>query len=468
MIVSKSFHMFSDNYLFDTKRLIPVRLSDELLKSFKIIDTDENLYSSFELDRYKHLEHFNEILEFAEGNVLLHKDKFQVYNSFKELNISLIPILACNLSCKYCYSNNKSKIQYISEEMVKTAFEFFCNNYDFSFCRIDFVSGGEPLFDQNYLKKIILDIRKILDEYNKDYLFWLCTNGVLLNSEITKFLNDNNVNIGISLDGEKEINDINRVDIYGNGTYDKVYKNVKDILNNPKLSRNFKNLWNSSVITADTNSIVSVMKNSFDIGFENLQMKTVWSNDSRIKPSLEKIIKLYSNLKEYMLELVMNNNIKEFLTICNENDSFGKILLRLIIQSGVTRRCNAGVNKFSLSPEGNLYPCDSFLNNDAFCVGNIFNGFNSNYDKFYSIRTDKIDKCSKCWACYVCGGDCFYNSFINNNDILDPDIDTCKINKKIIELTVNLIISSYERNPIFMEKIYNILSRRTELLDVKR
>lgn len=55
----------------------------------------------------------------------------------------------------------------------------------------------------------------------------------------------------------------------------------------------------------------------------------------------------------------MNNNTEEEqLHLRNLKDAGCD---EVTIQSGVTRRCNAGVNKFSISPEGKLYPCDSFL-----------------------------------------------------------------------------------------------------------
>lgn len=168
--------------------------------------------------------------------------------------------------------------------------------------------------------------------------------------------------------------------------------------------------------------------------------------------------------KHYLLS---KNRLEEFLSICNENDTYGKILLRVIIQSGVTRRCNAGVNKFSISPEGKLYPCDSFLGIEEYCIGNIYEGLNETYNDFSRKRNDNIQKCKRCWAKYLCGGDCFYHAYLNNDSPWVPDDRVCNVMKEIAKMCISLVVDSYRSFPQVMQKVYAILSKKAIRMEPK-
>ena len=54
----------------------------------------------------------------------------------------------------------------------------------------------------------------------------MTTNGMLLNDENIKWLNDNDFARAL-LDGRKELNDAMRPDAGGYGTYDRIVKNFK-------------------------------------------------------------------------------------------------------------------------------------------------------------------------------------------------------------------------------------------------
>lgn len=61
----------------------------------------------------------------------------------------------------------------------------------------------------------------------KDIKFTLTTNGVLLNDDAIKYLNEEMDNVVISIDGRREIHDKLRVTPNGKGSYDIALKNAK-------------------------------------------------------------------------------------------------------------------------------------------------------------------------------------------------------------------------------------------------
>ena len=98
--------------------------------------------------------------------------------------------------------------------------------------RIDFVSGGEPLLGIETIKKTIDYSKKFSKENNKKVNIWICTNGSLLNEEICMYLSDNNVAIGVSIDGSQEKHDNKRKDIFGKGTYERITNNIQKLIKN--------------------------------------------------------------------------------------------------------------------------------------------------------------------------------------------------------------------------------------------
>lgn len=453
-------------YALDIIRIIPMQISKEAYDLLQEMERRGLVYEQLEV--YQNHLGYTDIEFLKNCNLLFHEeDQYKVKNSYKELSLSLIPTMGCNLDCKYCYSNVRGNNKVVSLETISQTLTFFCNNYNFNVCRIDFVSGGEPLITPDALKKVIVRIQKILKENNKKSIMWLCTNGTLLNEDILKFLDLNGFYLGVSLDGPKETNDINRVDKKGSGTYDIVQANVTALLNNPRLSRRMKYLWNSVVVSSATKGLVDVVENAYQMGFSNIQMKLVWSNKNEQRLTYSQTLSMYKELSAYLYRMVVENKIDRFLMVCNENDTYGKILLRIIIQSGVTRRCNAGVNKFSVSYDGKLYPCDSFLGNGKYCIGNIYEGFNDMYYQISNMRVESNSTCQNCWARFLCGGDCFYHAYLNSGCIDKPDALVCRITQEIIKMCIPLVISLYRCEPEHMKMIYDILSKRTKSMEPK-
>lgn len=132
--------------------------------------------------------------------------------------------------------------------------------------------------------------------------------------------------------------------------------------------------------------------------------------------------------------------------ILNDNDYFGKILRRLLLRQIVINRCQAGKNKFSISANGDIYPCDSFVGNEKFRLGNLNTGMIEK-NALKSICVNDREECQKCWGRYLCGGDCFHNSYLKNGNVLEPDKMFCKLQKHLIVLALMLIDKLNETIP---------------------
>lgn len=158
-----------------------------------------------------------------------------------EIKIVVLKIASrCNLNCSYCYMYNlgdktyKNQPKVMALETIENTYKRIiehCNEHNIK----DFgivIHGGEPLLaGQKYIEDFVLRGRE-LSKNKIRFHYGIQTNGILINKDIVDSLQSLNVNIGVSLDGKKEINDKHRVYHNGNGSYDDVIKGIRVLLNN--------------------------------------------------------------------------------------------------------------------------------------------------------------------------------------------------------------------------------------------
>lgn len=413
-----------------------------------------------DLDDFCMLPGGSEVKQLATYGILLSTKQKRPKNAHKELQLSINTQTLCNLRCKYCYSPSHMDNEVLDSKSISAIFSYFDSQFNFDFCRVDFVGGGEPLINFEKFRALVVQIENELKKRKKKYLFWVCTNGTLLTNEIISFLDSYRFNVGVSIDGPQPIHDANRIDIEGNGTYEIVSENVKMILNNFNLTRNIRDLWCCSVISESTQSLVDILQHTYKLGFRNLQMKLLWGSGSKLDEMKDRLCKMYTDLSIYLSRLIERKQLEQFICICNQNDFYGRILLRLILQSATSEHCNAGKNKFSVNYDGKIYPCDSFMSNRLACIGDVECGMNELYHSFskYNVGTNKI--CRNCWAQYICGGPCCFDMFISGKYNKVPTTALCDITKHIIEECVSLIVNAYSKHEIEMKTIFSILSKR--------
>ena len=127
----------------------------------------------------------------------------------KSKNITLVVTHQCNLNCTYCYEHHKNS-KTMSVELAKTIVDKELQMDDgVSMIEFDFI-GGEPLLEFDTIREVIeYTVQK---KYDKDYIFFITTNGVLLNDERKEWLRAHSdvLQVGLSLDGTKEMHDKNR------------------------------------------------------------------------------------------------------------------------------------------------------------------------------------------------------------------------------------------------------------------
>lgn len=139
----------------------------------------------------------------------------------------------CNLRCCYCFFEDESnncanksfgimKKEVVSELLKKTYDAISKNGYiNFTF------QGGEPtLAGLDYFRNFV-SLAKALKPKDANIQFSIQTNGIVINNAWAKFFHDEKFLVGLSLDGDEILHNINRIDSEGKGTYQKLYNVFK-------------------------------------------------------------------------------------------------------------------------------------------------------------------------------------------------------------------------------------------------
>ncbi|WCR54297.1 MAG: Anaerobic sulfatase-maturating enzyme [Wolbachia endosymbiont of Ctenocephalides orientis wCori] len=129
----------------------------------------------------------------------------------------------CNINCTYCYVFNgenddwKSHPPYVKYEIVDKIIQFLvqgCKELNISNINTVF-HGGEPLmYKKRAFDELCNNFNKALTPYT-ELDFALQTNAMLVSNEWIDLFHKHNIKIGVSLDGPKEYNDVNRLDHKG-------------------------------------------------------------------------------------------------------------------------------------------------------------------------------------------------------------------------------------------------------------
>lgn len=364
-------------------------------------------------------------------------ESMEAYNS--SYVISVQNTLECPLNCKYCFSKKiqspqKEMTQEMADKVLKFVFDKFDSRADvFEFY---FTSGGEPLANFPIIKDLYRKVKMHEKDSYKKVRVGLTTNSVLLNDDIYTYLDKEKIAVALSIDGNKEQHDANRVFYNGRGTYDLVLA----ALNKLKSSRNpyINNPLGLAVLTDKTDDYIAVVKNLVDAGFNTIALKPVKNCDG---PDVDleylfMVKKRYGQLIEFLTEELLNNRWKYVMPLLNTNDFMGQLLTRILQRKKVIYRCDAGKSRYSILPNGEIYPCDYFSTSPETKLGTVEEGIDEEKNKYWQgNHCLNQSECGECWARYICGGTCYYMSYINNGR---PDTFECELKKDLIENLIGL------------------------------
>jgi uncharacterized protein len=143
------------------------------------------------------------------------------------LYVTLIPTLACDLACSYCFQRDHPAAGRMSTETEAAALAWIEREAVASGARrllLHFI-GGEALLCKDFLARTARSLRGALGARGIDFAWELTTNGVGLTPAIVRRLSEHGPGaVKVTLDGDRPTHDAARVSRDGRGTFDRIFE----------------------------------------------------------------------------------------------------------------------------------------------------------------------------------------------------------------------------------------------------
>lgn len=315
----------------------------------------------------------------------------------------------CNLRCEYCFYRNVTELRELSslgkmspetaEEIIRKALAF-ANGKTVAFA----FQGGEPLLAGLPFFRHFIDTLHRENTKNSPIVLGLQTNGTLITDEWARFFRDNQILVGLSLDGDT-YGSAFRLDTNGKNVVQKVLSAAERL---KKHDVEFNILTVLTGRCADSiDRIYSFFKNK---GFRYLQfipcLRPFGDNSEN---------ELYMTNEQYAAYLTkcFRRYVQDYTrgqyTSIRYFDNLVHLYLNMPAeQCGMYGHC---MHQFVAEGNGNIYPCD-FYCTDEWLLGNIhetdFEALAKSERAVEFIRESLVipEKCKECpyyFLCRSCG-----------------------------------------------------------------
>jgi len=362
----------------------------------------------------------NYISQLTKLNILVPLDldeSKKYYELFQKLGknssmfvVYIVTTTNCQLNCPYCYETGitgKTMNLKMADEVI-----FWCKNYlnknnKCSKFRVIWY-GGEPLLNKKVILYMLPQLYQLSKEKNIAFDNQIVTNGVLLGKETASFLSRYNLSrVQITLDGSKKVHDQRRIKKNGRGTFDQIFQNVLDILNNGEVRKislrvNFDKHNIDSIPGLLDLLIKHKLQEKIEISFGIITSTICGDSKKKTKVYIDK----------YGFD--DTENIEKYLWLYKKAKERGFIIPNEFM---LGPWCSArDVHSVVIEPDGSLVKCFSGVGRKEFIFGNIDSTFNCDDCRFTDFRY--LERClqQKCPYLPICGGGCRFEAFVHIGD----------------------------------------------------
>ena len=388
------------------------------------------------------LEACDEIANLEEEGLLYTEEVYSTHPSFvdrKKVVKAMCLHVAhdCNLKCKYCFAAQGDfggTKELMSFEVGKKAIDYLiANSGNRRNLEIDFF-GGEPLMNFDVVKQLVEYGRSVEKEHGKNIRFTITTNGILLDDEKIKYINENMHNAVLSLDGRKSVNDNMRPTLNDKGSHDVILPKFKKLVDERPKDKYY---YIRGTFTRENLDFAEDVMYFAEQGFKLTSIEPVVDDESNPyalrEEDLPRVFEEYEKLAvKYADMQVKGDDFKFFHFIVDLNQ--GPCVIKRITG------CGAGNEYLAITPEGDIYPCHQFVGNDEYKLANIMDEEVvlplDITNKFRNAHVYSKEECKKCWNKFYCSGGCHANAMNFNGDVMKPYELGCEMQKKRTECSI--------------------------------
>ena len=390
-----------------------------------------------------HEEPFNE-----EDLILWKKQKAKLVGEKVELqNLCLVLSQDCNMRCIYCYENGGSfnKTRKIMDcSTIKKIVDWWISKIpqEISLVRVEFY-GGEPLLNISGFMYAIEYINEKMKQLNKKVRYFVITNGTLINGEILEVLKINKVTVTLSIDGDRESQNVNRRLLGNQDSYDIVIQNLHRLLD-----LDVRVLARITMTQGNVKRLFNSVVSLWEAGIDEVDCIAVLTNSEKLRIREDDLIELRKTCE--MIQKKMVDNL-----ITKKEKFFGNYLR--IIGSLYDNwdkfypMCGYySYKKIYCTPDEELYNCEKLIGFNSECLGTVDEIECMQLKERITSHTYS-KKCAECVMRRVCGGYCYADAkqYGNYLGVL------CEIQKIQFENAFKIYVTMMEMDSNFWKHFFD-------------
>ena len=366
-------------------------------------------------------------------------------------DIALLVSQECNLRCVYCYADGGRYDSggYMEEETALRSVDWLIQHSgDQDRICIRFY-GGEPFLKFDLIKRVVKYSKRRAEEVGKRIHFCVTTNAALLNAESIGFVKEHNIDVVVSMDGPKDIQDTQRPCLNGKGSYEKTVGKVKSLLKaRPETF--------ARATVYDESPKERVIEGLREIGFKTPLLTHLSGSmflESNAKQNDDKLMSLIEEEGQSFLKNLRDRN-ETYFNQGRIAAMWGRMIrqaMELFISSSKkTIHCSAGRWYVAISCAGEIYPCHRLVGVENEKIGNVFE--NALEREAYRVGPlPHQEKCQSCFARYVCAGSCFHDNLTATGSIYETDEIWCRLVRRTVEYGAAIAGSLSQEDKAFLQ-----------------
>jgi len=430
---------------FVEHKLVSEDLAYKNLKSKQII-ADNNIDSIVEMLATKYRTKKNFLTEFT----TLHM---------------VVASLRCNSNCSYCQVSKKDLTDISFDMNKKTAKKVVEKIFESPSLNIKIeFQGGEPLLNFKIIKYIIVKAEWLNLIKKRNLEFVICTNLTSIDEKMLKWLKGHRVYISTSIDGPKDLHNLNRPLYDIDNSYDLVIEKIK-------LCRTYLGYDSVSALMTTTSYTINhfneIIDKYLELGFDSIFLRSLnpYGFAKRDKHKLAYPMNDFIESYKKGLDYIIDINLKGKYFI----EGYATILLTRILTPFCTgyvdlqSPAGIAISGVIYDYDGDVYVSDegrmlASVGDKTFKIGNVESNsyqeiFNGNYlhELIEDSVAESLPECATCaYLCY-CGADPVRNYSEQGNIVGNRTIsEICNKNKSIIMHLLSLL----QRNDKDLNRVF--------------
>ncbi len=311
----------------------------------------------------------------------------------------------CNLNCTYCYEHHKN-CGSLSLDYVKDIFRRHLAEKQYDEIHFDFL-GGEPALAFDVLRPACEWLWE--NAHDQKYICFASTNGTLIHGEIQDWFRKNAARfwLGLSLDGTREMQNVNR-----SNSYDEIDFSF------------FRETWPDQTVkmTISPQTLPNLCEGIFhiyELGFgvsANLAHGVKWPHELLpvYREQLQRLADFYLENPEYTPVRLVDFDMRKI----------GAKVLCPELSDTPCKWCGTGERLLCYGVDGNIYPCQMFAPSSTAVNGKAMLG----RIDFSCLRNFADPRCSDCCLTPGCPT-CYGMNYVETGNISTRPRDMCDFYK---------------------------------------